>query len=326
MVSTFTPQRGYEQPGTGDYVDTWGPVINNNFSIIDRNISSTLTVSLNSSNVTLTASQAQNMAFLLTGTLTADVSLIYPQTGAFFIVRNATSGAFRVTVITSAGGSVGVFVNQGQIATLYSNGTDVFYADDTARVPVGSIVDFAGATAPFGWLLCDGSAISRTTYSGLFAVINTIYGAGNGSTTFNLPDCRGRLRAGLDNMGGTAALRITSAGSGINALVSGASGGAQNVTLTVGTMPSHAHGASSIPIDPGHAHSGPSGSPFVIPRNPGNFATAVPGSPNTTSAESTTAVSGTNISISTAVHNTGNNEAHQNMPPTIVFNTIIRAL
>lgn len=57
-------------------------------------------------------------------------------------------------------------------------------------VPVGTIIPFAGNSVPQGYLLCDGSAISRTTYASLFAVIGTIYGAGDGSTTFNLPDYR----------------------------------------------------------------------------------------------------------------------------------------
>jgi len=60
-------------------------------------------------------------------------------------------------------------------------------------VPVGSVMPFAGATAPTGWLLCDGSAVSRTTYAQLFQVIGTTYGAGDGATTFNLPDMRGRV-------------------------------------------------------------------------------------------------------------------------------------
>jgi microcystin-dependent protein len=65
--------------------------------------------------------------------------------------------------------------------------TDSIYS----QVPVGVVHPFAGSTAPDGWLLCDGSAVSRTTYADLFSVIGTIYGSGDGSTTFNLPDMRG---------------------------------------------------------------------------------------------------------------------------------------
>ncbi len=65
-------------------------------------------------------------------------------------------------------------------------------------VPAGMVNAFAGATAPAGYLICDGSAVSRTTYADLFAVIGTTYGAGDGSTTFNLPDLRGEFIRGFD--------------------------------------------------------------------------------------------------------------------------------
>jgi len=77
-------------------------------------------------------------------------------------------------------------------------------------VPTGVIAPFAGTSAPTGWALCAGQAVSRTTFAALFAVIDTTWGAGDGSTTFNLPDFRGRVPAGLDNMGGIAAGRLRS--------------------------------------------------------------------------------------------------------------------
>ena len=64
------------------------------------------------------------------------------------------------------------------------------------NTPVGSISLFAGTTAPNGWLICDGSAVSRTTYANLFSVIGTTYGSGDGSTTFNIPDLQGRVPVG----------------------------------------------------------------------------------------------------------------------------------
>lgn len=69
-------------------------------------------------------------------------------------------------------------------------------------VPVGAVLPYAGHAAPTGWALCDGAAVSRTTYAKLFIVLATTYGAGNGSSTFNLPDLRGRVVAGDDDMGG----------------------------------------------------------------------------------------------------------------------------
>ncbi|MBN3010378.1 tail fiber protein, partial [Ruthenibacterium lactatiformans] len=65
-------------------------------------------------------------------------------------------------------------------------------------MPVGCVIPFAGAAAPTGWLLCQGQAISRTTYAQLFSVIGTTYGSGDGKTTFNLPDMRGRVAVGSD--------------------------------------------------------------------------------------------------------------------------------
>jgi microcystin-dependent protein len=70
--------------------------------------------------------------------------------------------------------------------------------------PVGTVNWFAAATAPSGWLVADGSAVSRTTYSDLFAVVGTTYGVGDNSTTFNLPDLRGQFLRGWDAAGGTA--------------------------------------------------------------------------------------------------------------------------
>lgn len=68
--------------------------------------------------------------------------------------------------------------------------------------PIGSISAYGGTTAPTGWLLCNGSAVSRTTYASLFAVIGESFGEGNGTTTFNVPDFRGRFLRGVDNSAG----------------------------------------------------------------------------------------------------------------------------
>lgn len=93
------------------------------------------------------------------------------------------------------------------------------------NTPVGVLLAYAGSIAPTGWVLCDGSAISRTTYVELFSIIGETFGVGDGLTTFNLPDLKGRTIFGKDNMGGSAANRVTNAGSGIDATTLGASGG-----------------------------------------------------------------------------------------------------
>lgn len=116
--------------------------------------------------------------------------------------------------------------------------------------PVGGGMDFYGTTAPAGWLFASGAAVSRTTYATLFAIIGTTFGAGDGTTTFNLPDKRGRLSLPLDNLGGTPASRVTV----FSATSLGQSGGDQNLQGHVHgtTDPTHTHTATVF--DPGHTH------------------------------------------------------------------------
>jgi len=129
-------------------------------------------------------------------------------------------------------------------------------------VPTGTLTAFAGSTAPDGFQICDGRALSRTTYARLFAVIGTTYGAGDGSTTFNVPDFRGRAAFGSDAMGGSAAGRLSE----MDAV--GKTGGAEQQTLSVDQMPAHAHAIA----DPGHSHAASvSGGSYTVTEIVGNF-------------------------------------------------------
>jgi microcystin-dependent protein len=114
--------------------------------------------------------------------------------------------------------------------------------------PAGTVNPYAGSSAPPGWLFCYGQTLDSTTnpeYADLFTAIGTTYG-GSGASSFIVPDLRGRLAAGLDNMGGSAANRLTSSVlSASNTL--GAAGGAQTHTLAAGEMPSHAHSSYHWP-------------------------------------------------------------------------------
>lgn len=110
-------------------------------------------------------------------------------------------------------------------------------------IPPGTIQAFGGGTVPQGWLLCDGSTASRTTYSALFAAVGIAHGSGDGATTFHLPDLRGRFLRGADNMGTGAAGRDPNAagrtagnagGNTGNAVGSVQSDAHQNITGTVG--------------------------------------------------------------------------------------------
>jgi microcystin-dependent protein len=96
--------------------------------------------------------------------------------------------------------------------------------DAGQAVPSGSLVMYAGDVVPAGWLLCNGSSISRTTYAALYAAIGTAYGAGDGSTTFAIPDLRDRFPVGVS---GTKAR--------------GAMAGAASYTLSIANIPQHNH-------------------------------------------------------------------------------------
>lgn len=182
--------------------------------------------------------------------------------------------------------------------------------------PVGCVLDFAGSTVPAQWLLCFGQAVSRTTYALLFAVTGTAFGVGDGSTTFNIPDLRGRAAFGVDNMGGSTAGRITAAGGNFDGTTIGNTGGLQNHTLTTTEIPSHTH--SNSLSDSGHFHS------TLIPQPLASFAggafSANAGA-YTTNQNSDVKVS--NITLSNAA--AGGGALHTVLNPAFMLNKIIFA-
>lgn len=116
-------------------------------------------------------------------------------------------------------------------------------SSSVALAKTGTIVAYGGTSAPSEWLLCDGSAVSRATYDLLFGVIGTLYGAGDASTTFNLPNLKGRVPVGVD-------ATITD----FNAR--GKTGGEKTHVLTLAEMPAHTHGITSWD-DTGSSSLGP---------------------------------------------------------------------
>ena len=102
-------------------------------------------------------------------------------------------------------------------------------------LPAGTVVPFAGTAEPNGYLFCYGQAVSRTGYAALFAALGTTYGSGDGTTTFNLPDLRGRVIAGQDDMGGSSANRLTNQTGGLDGDTLGATGGAETGRGAVAT-------------------------------------------------------------------------------------------
>lgn len=168
----------------------------------------------------------------------------------------------------------------------------------SVKLPAGTMIDFAGGTIPAGWLECAGQAISRSTYAALFLAIGTTHGAGDGSTTFNLPDARGRVVFGKDNMNGSAANRLTSGAGGVNGAALGAVGGAEAVTLTEAQMPSHAH----------TQRYNANGSVVGAQAPEKNQQTTTP----------------TNFASGITTAGAGSSAAHQNIPPALVANKIIK--
>lgn len=138
----------------------------------------------------------------------------------------------------SAAGTAAVIFDNTRIGT-GQDGAILQYGNGAIVRNVGEVTSYAGTNAPSGWFLCYGQAVSRTGYPELFFIISTTYGSGDGTTTFNLPDLRGRAEFGKDNMGGSAANRITTAGSGVDGTTLGAAGGVQSFTITTPNLPAY---------------------------------------------------------------------------------------
>lgn len=175
----------------------------------------------------LTGSLPTNGSAGMVGQLkAADGSSIAP---SISFSNESNTGFFR-----AAAGTIGIDILGTEIGTISASGIMV---PIQSGVPIGSVIDFAGPAAPTYWYLCYGQAVSRTTYSALFAIIGTTFGAGDGVTTFNLPDYRGNTSVGVDNMGGTAAGRLTTTYYGTNPDVLGNFGGTQSLGLATGNLP-----------------------------------------------------------------------------------------
>lgn len=153
-------------------------------------------------------------------------------------------------------------------------------------LPIGIIMEYPGSNIPSGWLLCDGQAVSRTLYSELFNLLGTTYGSGNGSTTFNVPNLKGKVAVGKDD-------------NDTDFDTLGETGGEKTHTLTENEMPAHSHDlvyvkSNSTPLN----NAGVSG------------------------FNSTNTGVGTKEN---AVENTGGGQAHNNLQPYIVQNFLIKA-
>ena len=149
-----------------------------------------------------TLNTGYRVTFIAGGTNTTVATLNVNGTGVKNLFRRTQLGA-----VATAGGEV---ISGNSYEVVY-DGTE--YILDRETIYIGSYMDWSTTTAPPGYLIADGSAVSQTTFAGLFAVIGLTYGNPGGGN-FNLPDTRGRVMAGLDNYGSGAANRLTNAATG----------------------------------------------------------------------------------------------------------------
>ena len=204
----------------------------------------------------------------------------------------SVSGNMNIASNTSIGGTVTITGANVQAANakvcasaFYGDGTNL-----TGAMPTGAIIPYAVTAAPTGFVLCNGAALSRSTYSTLFAVVSSLYGDGDGSSTFNVPDLRGRFIGGWD--AGTSVLTSVTVSMILGSSIAN-TGGTQAVSLTTAQMPAHAHEYRRYnPDATGGANGGGS----------------------TGGLDTTSVTTGS----------TGSTGAHSNIPPTIILNYIIK--
>ena len=237
-------------------------------------------------------------------------SLILTHNASTLILPGATS-------IYTTGGDTGIFVSLGGSAWRCLN-----WFSGTASatgVPVGTVQDYAGSAAPSGWLQCYGQSVSRSTYARLFAVIGTTFGSADGSS-FTIPDLRGRIVAGQDDMGGVSANRLTSA---LNGDILGTSGGSETHLLQLAEIPSHQHTFSGNTSTTGaHQHTSAAGGAFFTGGSGGG--TYAAGGGNFASQTLTSSVGDHTHTYSGTTSAVGLNSYHNNTQPTFILQKIIR--
>ena len=214
----------------------------------------------------------------------------------------------------------GTLIQGTPYVAVYNNSDAAFYLQsfygNPYNVPLGAGLDYWGATAPnSAFVIPTGQAISRTTYASLFSLFSTTYGAGDGSTTFNLPDRRGRVSAQLDPGG----IILTSATMTPDSNTRGATGGIQASTLSTANLPAYSpSGSVSVSVTSTSAN---------IQNNTGSTASAnLPGGATDYAQKNSVAITSTGTGIFTGTAQGGTSTPFTNVQPTIICNYIIRII
>jgi len=259
MSSTYSTNLRTELIGSGDQAGTWGTTTNTTLgSILEQaiagvsggpyvggtypavNFPTDADITLTANNGSVDQSRSAVLVVTSSGSLTATRNVIAPASASkVYIIKNSTTGGQSIQIKYATG--TAVLVPNGQTYPVYGDGTN-FYLATTSSVPAGAIQMWSTASAPIGYVLCNGVAISRTTYANLFGVIGTTFGVGDGSTTFNVPNYQGVMPIGAN---GTYTLAST--------------GGSASTTLGTTNLPSHTHTFSgtsgAMNSNQSHSHS-----------------------------------------------------------------------
>ena len=206
-----TNSRGLILPTVGSDVSTWGGYLNNNFAYITQMFGTVLSVALSDGVTTnLSQSQTQNGTIQLTGTLTVQTIVTFPNVSGYWNIDNRTVGGY-VMITTASGTNATIGIPQGKTSQIYVDitsstpgvkflnpadpGTYWDYASGTAPAWFAGCTS-NGTTAQLPWITCDGTIYNKSDYLYLFNVLGGTWG-GNGTTTFAVPDLRNRARVSV---------------------------------------------------------------------------------------------------------------------------------